>query len=171
MDTAAPKNPFRNPMGKRYLRGLFFEEVGEDKSTVVYTLKREDHQGFPSLYRLYMEVADPTEYEFATKHLDGWSHWLELTRQRWFQSYLNEWRDELITRLRSEAISEIISIATDPDDKNSYYANKYLLESLGKPTGEFKRGRPSKDEVQAELTRQAASLAETENDAKRIGLN
>ena len=51
-----------------------------------------------------------------------------------------------------------------------FAATKYLLEATEKVTGERKRGRPSKDEVRRELTRQAASLAEFEEDAKRLNL-
>lgn len=165
-----PKNIFRNPMGRRYLRALFFEEVGEDKSTVVYTLKREDHLGYPSLYRLYMETADPTEYRFARDHLDGWSHWKELSEADWFAPYIDEWRLELEVRLRSTALARILDEATSNTSNNAYHANKYLLEGSWKPKESSKRGRPSKDTIRQEIIAQAASRREIEDDAERLGL-
>lgn len=57
-------------------QGLFLE-IGYTKYSV-YTLKDEDYeykgQMFPSLKRIYLEMADAGEYEFATTHLLGWSH-------------------------------------------------------------------------------------------------
>ena len=165
-----PKNIFRNPMGRRYLRALFFEEVGEDKSTVVYTLKREDHLGYPSLYRLYMETADPTEYQFALRHLDGWSHWKELSAAEWFKPFIDEWRHELEVMLRSKALSAVLTVADDKSNNRSYNANKYLLEGGWKPVEKSKRGRPSKDEVQREIIAQAGLEREIEKDAERLNL-
>lgn len=164
------KNPYRNIMGRRLLRGLFFEEVEGDKSTVVYTLKREDHLGYPSLYRLYMAYSDPTEYQFATNHLDGWSHWEELSAADWFQPYISEWRRELEVKLRSDALVKILAVSKDETNSNSYHANKYLLDGSWKPAEGKKRGRPTKDEVRSEIKAQAALKTQIDEDAKRLGI-
>lgn len=165
------KPAFRNPNGgRRFLRALFFEEALDDKTYCLYTLKREDHLGYPSLMRLYLEEADPTEYRFASKYLDGWSHWVELSGQSWFQPYVSEWRQELEVRLRSEALAHILAVSKDATNNNAYHANKYLLEGSWKPTGESKRGRPSKDEVKLEIKRLAASKAQIDEDAQRLGI-
>jgi hypothetical protein len=163
-------NKFKNSVGRYYLRGLFYEETLSDKSSVVYTLKREDHAGYPSLYRLYMETADPTEYQFAVRHLDGWAHWLELSQAEWFAPYRDAWRSELSTRLRSEALAGIITLSKTETHPSMFAASKYLLEATEKPAGASKRGRPTKDEVKQELRRQAASEAEFAEDAKRLNL-
>lgn len=166
----SPKNIFRNPMGRRYLRALFFEEVGEDKSTVVYTLKREDHLGYPSLYRLYLETADPTEYRFARAHLDGWSHWKELSEADWFAPYITEWRHELEVRLRSEALATIVAVAKDETNSNSYHANKYLLEGPWKAVQKKNVGRPARGTTHSEIIAQAGLKREIDEDAERLGL-
>lgn len=165
------KNPFRNSMGKRYLRGLFFEESPEDKSACLYTLKREDHLGYISLYRLFMNEGDLTEYRFATKYLDGWSHWQELSQSSWFKPYIEDWRHELEVKVRSLALVSIQAVAADPSHSASFQANRYLLEGVWKPAGASKRGRPTKDEVKAEIIAQATSNGKINDDAKRIGLN
>jgi len=161
---------FKNPNGgRRYLRGLFFEE-SLDKSTVLYTLKEQDHLGFPSLKRLYLESLDPTEYTFACSHLEGWSHWVELSQASWMKEIVEGWRQELEVLLRSSALRAMLAVAKNKHDNNHYHANKYLLEGSWKPAGASKRGRPSKDEVKQEIMRQAASKAEITDDAKRLGL-
>lgn len=165
------QNKYKNSMGRRYLRSLFYEEAPEDKTSVVYTLKRDDHLGYPSLYRLYMEVGDITEYKFACLHLDGWSHWKELCSSDWFKPYIAEWRDELETKIRSDALASIVSLSQASSNPNAFPANKYLLEALRSPAGASKRGRPRGDEVRAEIKRQAALSGQIDDDAKRIGLN
>lgn len=170
--SSTPSQPlFRNPNGsRRYLRGLFFEE-SIDKSSVLYTLKEQDHLGYPSLKRLYIEAGDLTEYTFATSYLEGWSHWVELSESDWFKPYIEAWRRELEVKIRSQALSSILEVARDKANSNTYHANKYLLEGSWKPAGELKRGRPSKEAIKAEIIAQAASKAEIEEDAKRLGLN
>lgn len=158
---------FRNPSGARYLKGLFYEE-SRDKASVVYTLKDHDHLGLPSLYRLYMECGDLTEYRFAMSHLDGWEHWEMLTSCSWFQPFVERWRRELELRVRSEALSNILVVAADKANPTSYHANKYLLDGQWKPS---KRGRPSKDEIKSELNRQITAQKDVDEDAQRIGLN
>lgn len=165
------KNRYKNSVGRYYLRGLFYEETLSDKSSVLYTLKREDHQGYPSLFRLYMSVSDPTEYKFAVAHLGGWDHWLELTSADWFKPYVEAWRVELITKLQSDALSSIKAVAASEANPNSYHANKYLLETFGKPVEAKKRGRPSKGSLEDEKTHQRSILADIADDAKRLGIN
>lgn len=160
-------NSFKSSTGGRYTRALFFETTLADKTTVVYTLKDFDHEGYPSLYRLYMEAADPTEYRFAVSHLDGWAHWEELLECTWFKPYVERWRRELDIRLRSEALAKIMAEAQS-GSQNSYHANKYLLEGPWKPAEEKKRGRTTKVAIQQEAHRIASLAQETASDAERI---
>lgn len=148
---------FKNSTGLRLLMGLFYETQGADKSSVVYTLKHEDHMGYPSLYRLYMETGDITEYRFAIAHLDGWEHWKQLCKCKWFQEYVASWREELEVRLASQNMDRIINTARS-SDQNAYAASKWLLERAEKVTGKSKAGRPTKVAIQNEIN-QRASLA------------
>jgi hypothetical protein len=135
---------------------------------VVYTLKDQDHLGYVSLYRVYMETADPTEYEFATKYLAGWEHWEALCACSWFQPYVSRWRRELEVRVRAKALREVQAVATNPDHPSSYHANKYLLDGSWKPKGESKAGRPTKVAILAEASRIASEGQETASDFERI---
>jgi len=161
-------SPFKNPMGAFYLRALFYETTLADKTTVVYTLKDNDHLGFVSLYRLYMETGDPTEYEFATRYLAGWEHWEALCQCSWFKPYVDRWRRELETRIRAKSLREIEKVAGNPDHPSSYHANKYLLDGSWKPAGEKKVGRPTKVAIQQEAARIASESEQTASDYERV---
>lgn len=146
-------NPkFRNSSNGRYLKGLFYEMTSADKSSVSYTLKDWDHTVdgivYPSLYRLYLEMEDLSEYDFANTHLDGWEHWEMLTSCNWFKPYADRWRKELSLKLKARALNRLKAEAAS-SSKNAFLANKYLLEKGFVDTQEGKpgRGRPSKDEI------------------------
>lgn len=163
------KNPFRSTSGNRYLQGLFYEMVNADKATVVYTLKDQDHLGFASLYRLYMETADPLEYRFALKHLDGWEHWTMLCDCSWFKPYVERWRKELELKIRSEALVRVIDDAKS-GSRSSAASNRLVLEKGWAVTADEKntKGRPSKTDIKAEARRIATVQQEQADDLARI---
>lgn len=157
-------NKFRGENNIRYLKALFYETVNADKSTVVYTLKNEDHMGFPSLYRLYMEMDDPTEYQFAITYLDGWEHWEMLTACTWFKPYVEKWRREIELRVRSQALAKLREAAKE--GKDTLAANKFLLERGWKDKAT--KGRPSKDQIKKAADEIAHDEKKINNDFDRI---
>lgn len=164
-------NPFKNDHGAYLLRALFFETTGADKETVVYTLKDEDHEGYKSLYLLYLACNDLTEYEFANTYLGGWDHWTKLSGCSWFKPYLSRWREELKLKHKAEALKRIIAESRS-SSRNAFTANKFLvkeewIESDEKP----KRGRPSKSEVEAEKRKLLESDSELNDIISRMELN
>jgi hypothetical protein len=155
---------FRIHTGQRKLKALFFETTLSDKTGVVYTLKDRDHEGFPSLYRLYMETDDPTEYTFAVQNLDGWDHWEMLCECTWFKPYISRWRRELEIRAKARALNKIKALADNPDAKESYQANKLLLAGGWKEDNRRRgAGRPSKEEISS-AAKQIAQDANSLND-------
>jgi hypothetical protein len=158
---------FKGGTGQFLLQALFYETTLADKSTVVYTLKEHDHEGYPSLHRLYMEYGDLTEYNFAKGCLAGWSHWLRLQECTWFKPYIEAWRAELEVRLRARALLNIITLS-DVKHPSSFQANKYLLEGAWKPADALKRGRPTKAAIQAEASLQASEARRIEDDYNRL---
>lgn len=134
---------FRAANGNWFTKQLFFETTLSNKENVVYTLKYVDHLGYPSLYRLYMEASDPTEYQFAITHLGGWPHWEELLENNWFKPYIAGWRRELEVKLKSMALANLIIQSTSPDPKTSVPVNRYLLDKDWTPEAKAKR-RPNK---------------------------
>lgn len=167
----AVPSPYKNAMGKLYTKALFFEEaIDSERAAVLYTLKDYDHQGFRSLYRLYMETADLTEYKFALAYLDGWEHWQQLCACSWFKPFVTRWRQELEIKYRSEALANIIEVARTPKHASSFQANRFLLDSGWKPPEKNKRGRPSDDDIKAEVRRAAAERLSLDEDEKRVFL-
>lgn len=170
------KLSFRSPGNNvRLLEGLFFEQTRHaDKRNVVYTLKDQDHKGYKSLYRLYMEAEDLSEWHFAEAHLDGYEHWEMLTKCSWFQPYVERWRRELELKIRGRALMAVKEVAADPDNKNTYLANKLLLQGGWKDKDEdaaTRRGRPSKADIKKEAESQAEAAKQLQEDLERITLH
>ena len=163
---------FKTSQGRRLTQSLFYETTLSDKSTVLYTLKDHDHEGYPSLKRLYLETGDPTEYKFANSYLDGWTHWELLIAAEWFQPHLNQWRKELELKIKSMALWQIQEEATNDLSKSKFTANKFLLEGGWKPKdqtgGSNRRGRPSKQEIQDEAHRIAEERDLVDDAFKRV---
>lgn len=161
------KSQFRIDTGQRLLRGLFFETTLADKTGVVYTLKDRPHMGYPSLYQLYMATDDPTEYIFATTHLESWDHWERLCKCSWFKPYISRWRRELELRTRARALAQIKAAAT-AGTRDSFQAQKFLVNSGWRSSEGPKRGRPSKDEIATEANRIASDKLSLDEDLARI---
>lgn len=175
MENSPPKliNPYRSPEGNtRYLRALFWEEA-PDKSTVLYTLKDRDHKGYPSLYRLYMEMQDLTEISFARKYFESWEHWQMVCQCEWFIPYITRWREELELETRAMALAAIKDEAMSTS-KNSFQANKFLLQGGWKkedPQEPKRRGRPSKEDINKAADKLAKGDTRLIEDFKRLGLH
>ena len=135
----------------------------------MYTLKETDHDsGLPSFRRLFLEIADPTGYRQAKELLGGWEHWLALCSSKWFSDYIDPILQELEIKLRSEAILAVYLIMTK-GEKSALPAAKIFMD------GDFLekrgKGRPSKQEIQAEVKKQARISERVKADAERIGLS
>ena len=138
---------FRATNGSLLTTRLFRELSFGEEDRALFTLKRKDTNNLPSLFRLYMELNDPTEYEVATQLFESWEHWERITNNKQIQPYIAEMREELAKKLESEGVARLIK-EVQTNGKNAYQAAKYLAErgwsSSPKPT---KRGRPSKTDT------------------------
>lgn len=162
---------FRLSNRKRLLKGLFFETTLADKTGVKYTLKDEDHLGYPSLSRLYLEISDPTEYQFAVSCLESWDHWEQLCECNWFKPYVARWRRELEMKLKSEALAAVMKTAK-ANGKDGLAANRYLIDRGWEPkSGQTKRGRPTKDEIRSAALEQVEYNKRLEEDFQRLQVN
>lgn len=137
------KTKLKDSMDRPMTQALFLE-VGYDTEKAVYTLKEEDYEYkgvlYPSLKRLYLEMEDLVEYEFAKTYLLGWAHWQRMNENKLLSKHFSEWREELEISIRSQAVRDIINMSAD--DKG-FQAAKWLADR-----GWDKRpaGRPSKNE-------------------------
>lgn len=133
---------------------LFWDLQGLDsKENCIYTLKDEDFQTedgrtMLSLRNRYLELNDPTEYQFATKYFGSFRHWKKVAESPRIAPHVEEWREELEVKLRSQGIKAMIEKAADGD----YQPSKYLAD---KGWELKKRGAPSKAEKARELKVQA----------------
>jgi len=157
------KSKLKDTKGRPLTQSLFLELGYSDYS--VYTLKDADHEYegkvYPSLKRLYLECADPTEYQFAVKHLLGWKHWQRISENRVIKKHVEEWREELEVKLRSEGVRNAIQHAQD----GTFQAAKWLADR-----GWDKRaaGRPSKEEMEREKKVQEKISDEFSDDIVRL---
>lgn len=160
------KPVFKNTSGAYYTKGLFYEVANEeDRDYVLYTLKNEDHKGYPSLHRLYMEMDDPTEYEFAKKYFGSWKHWKMIRGAPWMTDVYKEMKEELDISIRARALNQIRDAAIN-SDKDRMQANKYLLDRGW--VDEDHRGRPSKQKIKEEADKLFKDKEEVNSDYTRL---
>lgn len=165
-----PNKRFKASNGMWLTDSLFRENVWGDKiHLAVYSTKEYDlhldGKIYPSLKKLYMSVADPTEYKFAEKHLGGWTHWNRMLNNQKLRPMIDKWREELEVKLRSQAFRALRSTAVNEGAKGTTAA-KWLAEKGWEP----KRGRPSKEEVERTKKVHAGIHEELEEDFERMGL-
>lgn len=141
-----------------------FLELGYGDEAV-FTLKDEDHElngkKYVSLKRLYLETEDPTEYVFAKNHLLGWKHWQRMCENKIIAKHIQEWREELEVKLRSQAILDAIQEAR----KGHFQAAKWVADRGWSTRG---AGRPSKAEIEHEKKVQARISDEYGDDVVRM---
>lgn len=157
---------FKGGNGKWLTKALFLEKSYEDTTNVVYTLKEADHSmpdgtKLPSLKRLYLDLADTTEYEFATRYLGGWQHWKDLTAHC-LREEVDEWREELDLKLQSESIAQLRELAESGDRMAcQFFAKKEYRDKR-------KAGAPSKAEKAGALKDHISKVTRLDEHMKRI---
>lgn len=161
--------------GKFLTKGLFLDAPGDYtwNYDAYFTLKDEDYTSkdgkvFRSLYKLYMEIEDETEWVFATTVFVSWSHWQEICKCKWFIPHIEKWRKELELKLRARYLKNMKDVAQE-GGREGLQANKYLLDK-GYLTEKKPRGRPSKAQVLEEANRLALEQHDVKDDLSRLGL-
>lgn len=169
MDTSG--NPFVNANNRFLLKPLFIEfAFTNQRDLVMWTLKEQPYKGYPSLYQIYMETGDLTEYRFVKKTFGSFAHWEELCAAPFFKEFIEAWRKELELKVRSDALQNI-QRESKTSSKSAFQANKFLIDKGWITDAKERRlGRTSKDEIK----RQAMELHLTDKDItadlKRISL-
>lgn len=159
------KNKLTDSMGRPLTQSLFLE-LGYSEYAV-YTLKEYDYpykgKHYPSLKRLFLLEEDPTEYTFAEKHLLGWQHWKRLCENKAIAKHIEEWREELELKIRSQAVRDMMNMCAS--ESGNYSAAKFLADR-----GWEKRaaGRPSKAEKERHLRVEERINEEFSADIKRL---
>lgn len=121
---------------------------------------------YKEYYKLYIEEDDPTEFSFVKKHIGSLEEWDCICNTSWFKSIILQWRREVELKIKSKALKALRIVASG-DTRDAFVANRYLLDGNWKET-KSKRGRPSKQEIQDEVNRQASDTKKIEDDWERI---
>jgi hypothetical protein len=159
------KSKLVDTMGRPLTQSLFLE-VGYSEYAV-YTLKEFDYEYkgkvYPSLKKLYLKEEDPTEYVFAEKHLLGWQHWKRLCENKVIRKHVDEWREELELKIRSQAIRDMMGLCAS--ENGNFSAAKFLADRGWEKRG---AGRPSKAEKERQDRIQDRIEEEFAADVKRM---
>jgi hypothetical protein len=159
------KEKMLDTMGRPITQSLFLEIGYSDAA--VYTLKEHDFEYngklLPSIRKLYLDIADPTEYEFAQACFIGWSHWQRICDNKALRRHIDEWRMELEVKLRSKGVKAAVVAA----NSGNYQAAKWLADRGWDTRG---AGRPSKADVEKETKIQAAISEEYSADILRLNI-
>ncbi len=115
---------------------MFKETAGGEKKFVLYTLEEAR--------QYYLECNDITGYDFSTKYLGGWKHWLALHASSLLEPSFEDWKEELEVRLRSEAIKNICTLSKG---QKGYQASKFLADKGWEAKG---AGRRTKEAIKKE---------------------
>lgn len=159
-------------LGRFRTLSLFLEHNwNHDKFQPIFTIKDRDYEKdgvmYISLRRLYLEIGDPTEYDFAVTVFGSWKHWQKLCNNRMFSDMLAEWREELEVKMRSDAIRSIVDSATSPG-QGKVAAARYIAE---KGWDKRKAGRPTNEQIKREAKIQGKIDSEVADDLSRLGLH
>lgn len=163
-------------MARLQTKALFFETTLPEYRIEMepeWTLKERDHlahdgKTYRSMKKIYIEMEDVTEYEFALATLGSFTHWETLCKSPWFKEHIDQWRKELNLKMKAKGMRSIIGAATTAENL-SFQAMKYLADNQYIDKGS-KRGRPSKEDVKAELKKETEANRVFRDDAERIGL-
>lgn len=157
------KSIFKDKMGRYITQGLFID-FNYDERFAIYTLEDQDkeYKGnlYPSLKKLYLEMEDPTEYNFANTYLYGWDHWLAIKNNKALYSYIERWQEELEVKIRAKGVHAMLKLTA----KDNFNAAKWVADGQW----ETKRGRPSKEEKEKDRRIRERAMAEAEEEAARI---
>jgi hypothetical protein len=113
-------------------------------------------------HRLYVEAADPTEYDAAMVLIGNWEHWQVLRKSKTLAELFDKWRMEVEVKLRSEAIK---SMVRHSKQMNGAAAAKWLAEA-----GFVERDKRTKKGKEEEKQIGASVSSQVQEDAERLGL-
>jgi len=161
------KTRLRSDSGAALTQSLFLEHQ-YDTDRAVFTLKDEDYEYkgvvYLSLKRLFIEMEDIGEYEFATTILSSWDQWQRLCANKAYSKVIDGWRVELEAKLRGKAINAIAEEATG-SGRGALQAAKWIAAAEWRKKSV---GRPTKDNTDYEDSVQKEMAREFKADGKRL---
>lgn len=174
-----PMESFYSPDGRLYSQRLFYE-LSNDKDVALYTLGEKDktivlddgsEKILLSIKRIYLEMMDYGEFEFANRCFTSYKHWDGMVRgNASLRSHVVQWRYELEKKMVGLGVQGAID-EIKGDTKNKWAAAKWLGERKflveKDESGNTKRGRPSNNRAAAQDRELKSEYAD---DLARLGL-
>jgi hypothetical protein len=149
-DYAGNKSKLLDPVNNRRLTVALFKELSVTPHIpTVFSIEE--------WRKVYVDIADPTDYRAMKVLLGDWEHWKLIVENQTIAPIVSEWRDEVNIKLKSDGIASIRKLAATKDS-----AAKILVGNDWDKT-QSKRGRPSQKQQLSEPSRHGA-------DAARLGL-
>jgi hypothetical protein len=146
---------FHDTQGRRVFTSLF-KEHKRDK------VKFEPPFTIVQWKEIYMEVADPTEYQTMLYLVGDWEHYTQIRNHPKIKPVMDLWAMELEVKLRSKAVMNMVDHASR---QGGTAAAKWLADGDWK--GESKKTKMTRDreaEVKEEVKKTVTS------DLERLGL-
>ena len=171
MALVAPKDR-RGKMNRVRTNSLFIETIDDHiKYEPLFNLSQEDDvekngKVYPSLKKIYLDIGDPTEYEFAVHVFGEWKIWKRVSANKDIKRYVDDWREELEVKIRSDAIRSLRD-AAQTEGTRGIAAAKYVAER----GWEKVRGSRTKEasEQRTKIEKRISSVID--EDAERLGIH
>lgn len=140
--------------GNKFLTEGLFLEHHNDVDAVLYTTSTSDkrYKGrfIPSLHKLYVELEDVSEWNFANLYFANYEHWLLVKAKPFFKEYYAAMVEELNAKLRGKAIKQMLDQLAAGEASQATL--KYLADNDYIPKASVGRPKKKKQEDKAKLS-------------------
>lgn len=153
--------PWKGNGVKYVTKYMFLDQSPIEDEKALYSLQPWDRTKngiyYPSIHRLYVDMGDLAEFEFANTFFGGYQHWLTVKSGTFFKEAYAAMVEELNAKVSSRSLQAMVNQMEE--GTASQATLKYLADKdyKGKaPVGKPKRRQPPKKEgnvVQADFER------------------
>lgn len=130
-----------------------FSEYSRGEYTPLWSLRKD-------WKAIYLEVADPTEYETAMCLIGDWEHYSLIRNHPKIKPVMDAWAEEVAIKLKSAAFRKLEKLSNTP---NGTAAAKYISEGQF-----FGKGRKAKQITEEKQSKISERISE---DMERLGLS
>lgn len=109
-----------SPFDRKKLKDVVTDSMGKGLTIALFHETNDGRTDISPVWYLkdwkevYMELADPTEYEPAMYLIGDWNHWKRIANDSACSIFIAQWRDELKVKLKSMAIAHLKAQAATP---------------------------------------------------------
>jgi hypothetical protein len=151
-DYSTIKDTVVDAYGRRIVLSLF-SEYSRGEYTPLWSLRKD-------WKAIYLEVADPTEYETAMCLIGDWEHYSLIRNHPKIKPVMDAWAEEVAVKLKSAAFRKLEKLSSTP---NGTAAAKYISEGQF-----FGKGRKAKQITEEKQSKISERISE---DMERLGLS